>query len=140
MDNFEWALGYEPRFGLVHVDYETQKRTVKDSGRWYADVRAEERAREQRSTRSPGRAAPSRWWRWTSANRCGRCSASTATKLADERMAASRTRVARELAPHASGFLIDGDHLATVEPHVPHGLILAVDVLDQAQGAAVEET
>ena len=38
LDNFEWALGYEPRFGLVHVDYETQRRTVKDSGRWYADV------------------------------------------------------------------------------------------------------
>ena len=38
LDNFEWALGYEPRFGLVHVDHETQERTVKDSGRWYADV------------------------------------------------------------------------------------------------------
>ena len=38
LDNFEWALGYEPRFGLVHVDYETQERTVKDSGRWYAEV------------------------------------------------------------------------------------------------------
>jgi beta-glucosidase len=38
LDNFEWALGYEPRFGLVHVDYETQVRTVKDSGRWYAGV------------------------------------------------------------------------------------------------------
>jgi beta-glucosidase len=38
MDNFEWALGYEPRFGLVHVDYATQARTVKDSGRWYAGV------------------------------------------------------------------------------------------------------
>jgi beta-glucosidase len=38
MDNFEWALGYQPRFGLVDVDYETQARTVKDSGRWYADV------------------------------------------------------------------------------------------------------
>jgi beta-glucosidase len=38
LDNFEWALGYEPRFGLVHVDYETQARTVKDSGRWYARV------------------------------------------------------------------------------------------------------
>jgi beta-glucosidase len=38
MDNFEWALGYAPRFGLVHVDYETQARTVKDSGRFYARV------------------------------------------------------------------------------------------------------
>jgi beta-glucosidase len=38
MDNFEWALGYGPRFGLVHVDYATQQRTVKDSGRWYAQV------------------------------------------------------------------------------------------------------
>ena len=58
----------------------------------------------------------------------------------DERMARFKESVARELAPHASGFLIDGDHLATVEPHVPKGLILAVDVLDQEQGAAVEDT
>jgi beta-glucosidase len=36
MDNFEWALGYAQRFGLVHVDYETLERTVKDSGRYYA--------------------------------------------------------------------------------------------------------
>jgi beta-glucosidase len=40
LDNFEWALGYAQRFGLVHVDYETLKRTVKDSGRWYAEVAA----------------------------------------------------------------------------------------------------
>lgn len=37
MDNFEWAEGYAPRFGLIHVDYETQKRTIKDSGYWYRD-------------------------------------------------------------------------------------------------------
>ena len=38
MDNFEWQEGYETRFGLVHVDFETQLRTIKESGRWYADV------------------------------------------------------------------------------------------------------
>jgi beta-glucosidase len=37
MDNFEWGFGYAKRFGLVHVDYATQRRTVKDSGAWYAD-------------------------------------------------------------------------------------------------------
>ena len=35
LDNFEWALGYDKRFGLVHVDYETQKRTMKDSFKWW---------------------------------------------------------------------------------------------------------
>ncbi|WP_257656922.1 GH1 family beta-glucosidase [Parapedobacter lycopersici] len=35
-DNFEWAEGYSPRFGLVHVNAETQQRIIKDSGRWYA--------------------------------------------------------------------------------------------------------
>ncbi|WP_027346062.1 GH1 family beta-glucosidase [Hamadaea tsunoensis] len=38
MDNFEWAWGYEKRFGLVHVDYATQVRTPKASFSWYADV------------------------------------------------------------------------------------------------------
>ena len=35
LDNMEWELGYRPRFGLVFVDYETQKRTLKDSALWY---------------------------------------------------------------------------------------------------------
>lgn len=38
LDNFEWAYGYSKRFGLVHVDFQTQKRTLKESGRWYAQV------------------------------------------------------------------------------------------------------
>jgi len=36
LDNFEWAEGYVPKFGLVHVNFKTQERTVKDSGKWYA--------------------------------------------------------------------------------------------------------
>ena len=58
----------------------------------------------------------------------------------DARIARFKQAVAQELAPYASGFLIEGDHLDTVAPHVPQGLILAVDVLDQAEGAAVEDT
>lgn len=38
MDNFEWAEGYRMRFGLVHVNYETQVRTIKKSGEWYRDL------------------------------------------------------------------------------------------------------
>ena len=38
LDNYEWAFGYEKRFGLIHVDFETQKRTPKDSARWYKQV------------------------------------------------------------------------------------------------------
>ena len=40
LDNFEWQRGYAARFGIVHVDYTTQRRTVKASGRWYADLLA----------------------------------------------------------------------------------------------------
>jgi beta-glucosidase len=35
LDNFEWAHGFSKRFGLVYVDYATQRRVLKDSGRWY---------------------------------------------------------------------------------------------------------
>lgn len=38
LDNFEWAYGYSKRFGIVHVDFATQRRTLKDSARWYAEV------------------------------------------------------------------------------------------------------
>ncbi|MFG2309233.1 GH1 family beta-glucosidase [Streptomyces sp. NPDC048566] len=45
LDNFEWAYGYDKRFGLVHVDYTTQKRTIKGSGHRYAEIVREHRAR-----------------------------------------------------------------------------------------------
>ena len=38
LDNFEWAEGYKERFGLIYVDYQTQKRTLKDSAYWYRRV------------------------------------------------------------------------------------------------------
>lgn len=41
LDNFEWALGYSKRFGMIHIDYATQQRTLKDSVEWYARVIAE---------------------------------------------------------------------------------------------------
>ena len=45
LDNFEWAYGYDKRFGIVHVDYATQERTVKDSGLEYARILAAHRDR-----------------------------------------------------------------------------------------------
>jgi beta-glucosidase len=45
LDNFEWEHGYARRFGIVHVDYATQRRTLKRSGLWYRDFIAVTRAR-----------------------------------------------------------------------------------------------
>ncbi|AFZ67158.1 GH1 family beta-glucosidase [Deinococcus peraridilitoris] len=45
MDNYEWAFGYSKRFGIVHVDYHTQRRTLKDSAKWYRDFVGTQRAR-----------------------------------------------------------------------------------------------
>jgi beta-glucosidase len=49
LDNFEWAQGYSKRFGLVYVDFASQRRIVKDSGRWYAGFIAGQRALHTRS-------------------------------------------------------------------------------------------
>jgi beta-glucosidase len=38
IDNFEWAEGFRQRFGLTYVDFKTQQRTMKESGRWYGNV------------------------------------------------------------------------------------------------------
>jgi beta-glucosidase len=45
LDNFEWAWGYGKRFGVIYVDYTTQERIVKRSGRWYAEVTRENRVK-----------------------------------------------------------------------------------------------
>ncbi len=38
LDNFEWGYGYDQRFGIVHVDFDTQERIVRDSARYWAEV------------------------------------------------------------------------------------------------------
>ena len=51
MDNFEWASGYAKRFGIVHVDYATQQRTLKDSALWYREfLQAQQAVRAARGT------------------------------------------------------------------------------------------
>jgi beta-glucosidase len=55
LDNFEWAFGTSKRFGLVHVDYATQERTMKTSGRWYHDlIRAHRALRVAERVGPPG--------------------------------------------------------------------------------------
>ncbi|MFJ4520883.1 GH1 family beta-glucosidase [Streptomyces sp. NPDC088810] len=49
LDNFEWAYGYDKRFGLVHVDYRTQVRTIKGSGHRYADIVRVHRGQSRRA-------------------------------------------------------------------------------------------
>jgi beta-glucosidase len=49
LDNFEWAEGYSRRFGIVYVDYPSQRRVVKDSGHWYAEFCAAHRACTRKS-------------------------------------------------------------------------------------------
>ncbi|HYT96827.1 MAG TPA: family 1 glycosylhydrolase, partial [Casimicrobiaceae bacterium] len=52
LDNFEWSHGYSKRFGIVHVNFENQKRTPKDSARFYSQVIATRgRVLEEPSTR-----------------------------------------------------------------------------------------
>ncbi|TDD00807.1 beta-glucosidase [Nonomuraea deserti] len=51
LDNLEWADGYQRKFGLVHVDFATQKRRLKDSARWYRDVIARNGLTETRARR-----------------------------------------------------------------------------------------
>jgi sulfofructosephosphate aldolase len=58
----------------------------------------------------------------------------------DDRVRMFKTAVARELGPHASGFLIEPEFLDAVRPFVPRGLIMAVDLLDQERGGIVEDT
>ena len=54
LDNFEWALGYSKRFGIVHVDYSTQQRTLKESAKFYREViRANGAASPQTFTSPP---------------------------------------------------------------------------------------
>lgn len=55
MDNFEWARGYGERFGLVFVDYQSQRRVLKDSAYWYRDVIASNGG-------SLGEDEPDTWW------------------------------------------------------------------------------
>ena len=55
MDNFEWASGYAKRFGIIHVDYASQKRTLKDSALWYRKFLAHQKtAREHEAAASTG--------------------------------------------------------------------------------------
>ena len=53
LDNFEWASGYAKRFGIVHVDYASQQRTLKDSALWYRNFLAQQRASHSQQAALP---------------------------------------------------------------------------------------
>jgi beta-glucosidase len=59
LDNFEWASGYEKRFGIVHVDYATQQRTLKDSALWYREFLGRQKALRQPPKHAASRQAGS---------------------------------------------------------------------------------
>lgn len=60
MDNFEWASGYAKRFGIVHVDYPTQVRTLKDSALWYRSFLRQQKAARLRASSPAALAADAR--------------------------------------------------------------------------------
>jgi beta-glucosidase len=61
LDNFEWASGYEKRFGIVHVDYATQKRTLKDSALWYRSFLQHQTAIRESKSAASDQADFSKW-------------------------------------------------------------------------------
>jgi beta-glucosidase len=61
LDNFEWASGYEKRFGIVHVDYATQKRTLKDSALWYRSFLQHQTAIRRHDDTAPTQTVHSEW-------------------------------------------------------------------------------
>ena len=61
LDNFEWASGYAKRFGIVHVDYATQRRTLKDSALWYRTFLHHHSAQSMHSEPAPTPASETEW-------------------------------------------------------------------------------
>ena len=61
LDNFEWASGYAKRFGIVHVDYATQKRTLKDSALWYRGFLQHQTAIRQQGHAALAQTVHSEW-------------------------------------------------------------------------------
>lgn len=54
LDNFEWAAGFDKQFGIIHVDYVTQQRTIKDSGYWYKSVISQHKLQERKPCNAQG--------------------------------------------------------------------------------------